>query len=88
MAEHRERLLKLTQEKKSHKRLVKPHQATRMGSVSELVKEGSSGSSGIHDADHQAVVLSKKRSHPEGGAADVTGGGATAQAFNLSPCFV
>ena len=71
MAELREILLKLTQEKKSHKRLVKSHQDTRMGLVSEPVKEGSSGSSGTRGADQQAVVLSKKMSHPASWIADV-----------------
>ena len=74
MAERRESLLKLTQEKNSNKRLVKPHQPTRMGSVSEPAKEGSCGSSGTRGANQQAVVLGMKRSRPVDGVAGVTGG--------------
>ena len=33
-------------------------------------------------------MLSKKRSRPEGGLANVTKEGVTARAFNLPPCFV
>ena len=74
MVEHRERLLKLAQEKKSHKRLVKPHQPTHMGSVSESGKEGSSGFPGTRDLDKQAFVSGRKRSRPVDGVAGVTGG--------------
>ena len=61
MAERRERLLKLTLEKKTHKRLVKPHQPTCLGLGSEPVRDGSSGSSGARDSIQPMVVPSKKR---------------------------
>ncbi|CAI8616980.1 unnamed protein product [Vicia faba] len=87
MAEHRERLLKLTQDKKINKRLVRPQQATRMGPPPDSGREGSSGSSGSPDAERQSALVSKKRSRPDDGV-EVTGGGAAARAFGLPPCFV
>ena len=66
MAEHRERLLKLTQDKKNNKRLVKPNQPTRLSFIVEQVREGSSGSLGSRDVTHCAAVWGKKRSLPEG----------------------
>ena len=54
MEEQRERFLKLTQEKKSNKRLVKLQQATCMGSAPESAREGSSGSSSSRDVECEA----------------------------------
>ena len=87
MVERRERLLKLTQDKKINKRLVRPQQATRMGPPADSGREGSSGSSGSPDAERQSALVTRKRSRPEDGA-EVTDGGAAARAFGLPPCFV
>ena len=59
-----------------------------MGSISEPIKEGSSGSSGTRDAEQYATGFNKKSSRPYGGLVDVTKGGATARAFNLSTYFM
>ena len=87
MAERRERLLKLTQDKKISKRLVMPQQATRMGPTPDPGREGSSGSSGSPDAEHQIALVSRKRSRPEGGA-EATDEPVSVPDFGLLPCFV
>ena len=87
MAEHRERLLKLTQDKKINKRLVRPQQATRMGPLADSGREGSSGSSGSPDAEHQFALVSRKQSWPKDGA-EATDEPVAAWAFGLPPCFV
>ena len=87
MAEHRERLLKLTQDKKINKRLVRTQQATRMGPPPNSGRGGSSGSSDSPDAERQSALVSKKRSRPDDGV-ELTNGGAGALAFGLPPYFV
>ena len=88
MAERHERLLKLTQEKKNNKRLVKPNQSTRLGPIPEHVRDGSSGSSGPRDIVQRAALSRKKRTHPEGGPTDLVDEGSAARSFTLPPCFV
>ena len=88
MAERRERLLKLTQEKKNHKMLVKSNQPTCLGPITELARDGSSGSSGPREVVQHAIASGNKRSRPEGGPADLIDEGSAARAFTLPPCFV
>ena len=87
MEECRERLLKLTQDKKISKRLVRPQQATRMGPPADLGRDGSSGSSGSPDAKRKTELIIRKRSRPEGGAETVDELVA-ARGFGLPPCFM
>ena len=54
---------------------MKSHQPTRLGSVSEPARDGLSRSLGTHIVAQHAVVLSKKRSRPEGGPVGVIDGG-------------
>ena len=88
MVERRERLLKLTQDKKNNKRIVKPNQPIRLGPTLEQVKDGSNALSGSRDVVQRPLVLRKHMGRPESEPVDLTEDDPGAQAFNLPPCFV
>ena len=85
MAEQRERLMKLTQDKKVNKRLVRAPQATRIGSPTSS-GYASSGSSGSPDAEQSTELIPRKRSRADN-RSEVPDESAAARAFGLPPCF-
>ena len=86
MAERRERLLNLTQDKKISKRLVRAPQATRMGPPAGSGGDASSGSSGSPDAEQQTELVGRKRGRTES-RAETGNEPVAARAFGLPPCF-
>ena len=86
MAERRERLLKLTHDKKINKRLVRAPQATRMGPPTSLGGDASSGSSGSPDAEQPTELITRKRSRAEN-RSEVGEESVAARDFGLPPLF-
>ena len=83
MAERRERLLKLSQDKRVNRRLVRAPQATRMGPPTSS-GDASSGSPGSPDVEQPTELITRKRSWTEN-QSEVGDESVAVRAFGLPP---
>ena len=85
MSGRRERLLKLTQDKKVNRRLVRAPQATRMGPPTSS-GDASSGSPDSPDVEQPTELIMRKRNRVES-QSEVGEESVAVRAFGLPPCF-
>ena len=85
MAGRKERFLKLTQDKKVNKRVVRAPQATRMGPPTSL-GDASGGSQDAQDVEPHTDLIPRKRNRAES-QPEVGKESGAVRSFGFPPCF-